>query len=52
MDIKPTRVTFLLHYLDDYLTLGHPDTQECYNNLQLILTTCEILSVPLAQEKV
>ena len=26
-------VTNLLHYLDDYLTLGHPSSQECYNNL-------------------
>ena len=45
-------VTFLLHYLDDYLTLGHPGTRECYNNLQLILATCKMLGVPLALEKV
>ena len=45
-------VTFLLHYLDGYLTLGHPGTQECYNNMQLILTTCKILGVSLALEKV
>ena len=44
-------VTFLLHYLDDYLTLGHPGTHECYNNLQLILVTCKML-VTLALEKV
>ena len=45
-------VTFLLHYLDDYLTLGHPGTRECYNNLQCILATCKMLGVPLALEKV
>ena len=45
-------VTFLLHYLDDYLTLGHPGSQECHNNLQVILATCEMLGVPLALEKV
>ena len=45
-------VTFLLHYLDDYLTLGHPGSKECYNNLRIILSTCKILGIPLAIEKV
>ena len=44
-------VTYLLHYLDDYLTLGYPGSQECCNNLQAILTTCKILGVPLALER-
>ena len=45
-------VTFLMHYLDDYLTLGHRGSQECENNLQTILATCRVLGVPLALEKV
>ena len=45
-------VTYLLYYLDDYLTLGYHGSQKCCNNLQTILATCKILRVHLALEKV
>ena len=44
-------VTNIMHYLDDFLTLGHPGSQECQNNLDIIKHTCNSLGVPLAAEK-
>ena len=31
-------VTFILHFLDDYLTAGKPHTRECEQNLAIIRT--------------
>jgi len=42
----------VLHYLDDFLTLGSPDTLTCSHNLQIIKGECQPLGVPLALEKV
>ena len=41
-----------LHYLDDFLTIGKANTDECNRNLQLIKRTCEFLGVPLKLEKI
>ena len=43
-------VSELLHYLDDYLTMGPLD--QCKANLELILSTCKALGVPLKTEKI
>ena len=45
-------VSFLLHYLDDYLTMGPPQTQICHHNLRLLTEICAMLGIPLALEKV
>lgn len=45
-------VSFLLHYLDDYLTMGPPQTQICQHNLRLLTEVCTMLGIPLALEKV
>ena len=45
-------VTFLLHYLDDFLTMGQPGTTVCQRNLFLLIEACRMLGVPLALEKV
>ena len=45
-------VSPLLHYLDDFLTLGTPGTLTCSHNLQIIKGVCQHLGVPLALEKV
>lgn len=42
-------VTSLLHYLDDYLTIGPPNSDVCQLNLSLLV---EVLGIPLALEKV
>ena len=44
--------TFLWHYLDDFLTMGPPDTPECQRNLNLLIQVCRMLDIPLAIEKV
>lgn len=41
-----------LHYIDDFLTLGAPDSSECKHNLQLLIDTCQLLGIPLAVEKI
>ena len=45
-------VTPLLHYLDDFLTLGPPDSDACHHNLTTLKLLCHRLGVPLALEKV
>jgi len=45
-------VTFLIHYLDDFLTIGAPSSPECQFNLNTIVTVCNALGIPLALEKV
>ena len=41
-----------LHYLDDFLFIGAPDTGECKQALELALTTCATLGIPVAKHKV
>ena len=36
-----------LHYLDDFLILGQPNTPECVGALQTFMTLCEELGVPI-----
>ena len=45
-------VTPLLHYLDDFLTLGPPQSDACHHNLNTLIHLCHRLGVPLALEKV
>ena len=45
-------VSYVLHYLDDYFTVGGPDSPECRRNLDIIMKICKILGIPLALEKV
>lgn len=49
---KAYGVSCLLHYLDDFLTLGSPDTGECQRNLEILIAVCKFLGIPLAIEKV
>ena len=40
-----------LHYLDDYIFFGTPDTSECAEALKLALQLCEQLGVPVSKLK-
>ena len=40
-----------LHYLDDFLFLGTPSSQECSSNLRTALQVCDHLGVPVATHK-
>ena len=42
----------LLHYLDDFLTMGPPHSLTCQQNLDTIKEISDILGAPLALEKV
>ena len=39
------------HFLDDFITTGHPNTDECARNLDILVDTCHILGMPLALSK-
>ena len=40
-----------LHYLDDFLIAGLPDSAGCALSLQTALSTCYTLEIPVAPEK-
>ena len=44
-------VSYLEHFLDDYITGGAPGTEECNNNLLLLVAICAMLNIPLAVTK-
>ena len=44
-------IKFLWHYLDDFIIIGHPDTEQCAFFLHLLINLCTHLSIPLAIEK-
>ena len=48
---KSCGVSFLEHFLDDYITLGAPGTLECDQNLTLLVNLCHTLNLPLALGK-
>ena len=43
---------WLIHYLDDYLIVGAPDSHSCGEHLQCFLRVCELLGFPVAMDKV
>ena len=45
-------VSFLIHYMNDFLTMGPPSSQTCQQNLDRLVRICNYLGVPLALEKV
>ena len=42
----------MLHYFDDFLLLGAPDSPECTHALATTIAICEEFEVPLAKEKI
>ena len=45
-------VSFIMHYLDDFLTIDPPNSTICYHNLNTIIRLCNVLGVPLVVETV
>jgi len=45
-------VSPVLHYLDDFLTMGPHESSRCANNLTIIKDVCSLLGIPLALEKI
>ena len=44
-------VSWAAHYLDDFVTVGPPESPEYQANFKIMLVTCQQLGVPVAQEK-
>ena len=44
-------VTWVAHYLDDYITTGPPHGEVCGQNLEIMLSCCRRLGVPVVPEK-
>ena len=44
-------LTFLHHYLDDFMTLGPPASPVCHHNLHACIWLCSILGLPLHPRK-
>ena len=45
-------VRHLLHYLDDFLTAGPPDSPICSYNLNSMLSLCERINAPIKSSKI
>ena len=49
--IAKAGVEILYHYLDDFVILGSPESEQCGEHLLLLQQVCGQLGVPLAPEK-
>ena len=49
--LRSQGVSSVIHYLDDFLTMGPAHLNKCQDNLTIIQQLCSDLGVPLAQEK-
>ena len=44
-------ITDLMHYLDDYFTVGPPNSKTCSDNVNIMIHMASHLGIPLAPEK-
>ena len=44
-------IRYLLHYLDDFIIIGSPDSMECQAALAVLDHSCQLLGVPIAEHK-
>lgn len=42
---------FIDHYLDDFVTVGKPDSEECASNLKIMHETCNNSGTPVEEDK-
>jgi len=45
-------VTNSIHYLDDFLTMGQPNSKKCQENLDAMICICRRLGYPLSIHKI
>ena len=48
---KQYGISYLEHFLDDFVTVGAPQCSECEHNLFLLESVCALLGLPLKVEK-
>ena len=44
-------MSYLIHYLDDYLLMDIPQSPQCRHHVSIFLNTCHRLSIPVAIDK-
>ena len=44
-------IRYILHYLDDFIVIGPPDSAECQRAMDILDQICSILGVPIAEHK-
>ena len=49
--LEQAGIQHLFHYLDDFIIVGPPDSQQCGSDLALLESVCAELGVPLAAHK-
>ena len=49
--MKQRGVTFVVHYIDDFITLGRPGSEECQRNNRIMLGTCSDTDTPVEAGK-
>ena len=49
--IQKNGVTWGIHYLDDFLTIGSPQSQECHSNVHIMQSVCENAGLPIEPRK-
>ena len=49
--LRSRGVRYIIHYLDNFLILGPPDSIECRRALDITLQVCKELGVPIAEDK-
>ena len=49
MKIKGVRLLF--HYIDDFITIGAPKSEECAHNVAIMNTVCDETGIPIEPEK-
>ncbi len=49
--VEQEGVKFVIHYLDDYLVVGSPGTEECATAMRKLVGVLEQLGFPIAAEK-
>ena len=50
--LREKGITRIIHYLDDFLVIGAPNTGECQSFLDKMLSYCNTLGFPLATDKI
>lgn len=48
---RRNRVQFVIHYLDDFLLIGAPNSHQCSESITTLLRTLDQLGVPVAWDK-
>ena len=51
MDYVQKGVTVIFHYLDDFITVGAPRSDECFHNVTIMEDTCRECGMPIEVDK-